>query len=230
MDFIEFDDDQDDIIPIVSLSEEIDHLLSQMDSDLKKGCGKIDYLKYLYTNKKGDESCKKILKDIYRILNAAQNKARKVGEISCCVESDELMHVDSVPITFIEEERKLQLIFDGLLPKRLNAADKDRLVTYKELKAMYLPAFMEFTEKREHKTVIDGKVLVHYIHHYASKNAIKDVDNFETKFITDMVTALVRHDDNPGECSIITSSRVGDRSYSEVIVMPMEDATMEMFL
>ena len=87
---------------------------------------------------------------------------------------------------------------------------------------MYEPAFSKFFSGRKH-VIYSKKAVIVYTHFFSSEREFRDHDNFETKIITDLITANMLLDDSPKHCAIFMDYKMGEQSHTEVDVMPFEE-------
>lgn len=57
---------------------------------------------------------------------------------------------------------------------------------------------------------------------------MRDYDNIETKYITDIITPYLIEDDNPNFCSIFQSGKKSDEAKTRILILP-EHAFPEVF-
>lgn len=200
----------------------VDKLLTDIETLLSKSAERVDYLRFLFENNRDREYIAKTIKEIYRNFYQMQHKTRNLGEMCGEVAEDEFYSMSALDIQFYECEDRLKIVFPSLLPKRINYASEKNLLRYNEMRAMYAPAFIKFGKERKFKGFKD-KVIIKYTHFYESDRQIRDYDNYETKIITDLITPLVIVDDSPRECTIMSAYKMGDKSHTEVEVIPMTE-------
>lgn len=155
---------------------------------------------------------KSIGKDARKILNCIDYIGRTAGGMS----EEEIKKIPTVPLTFKRYGERLHIIFPELIPKRIK---KDSVLTHRDIRAMYAPAFEDFFSTGKHK-VYEEKAVIVFTHIYNAKERLIDHDNFETKPITDLITSRLLTDDSPVYCAVFSDYRIGEYTHTEVDVLP----------
>ena len=117
---------------------------------------------------------------------------------------------------------RLHIVFPSLLPKRIERQNNQAVYTNADIRQMYEPAFSKFFSGRKH-VIYSKKAVIVYTHFFTSEREFRDHDNFETKIITDLITANMLLDDSPKHCAIFMDYKMGEQSHTEVDVMPFEE-------
>ena len=201
-------------------AEVVGQLLDQIDSHIDEQKEKIAQINYMMLNGKTDH-IDSLVRDFYKIVNKVRNKTVKIAQLSGAVDVAAMRQENCADVKFIENEDHIKIVFPDLLPKRINYADKANLLSYADLKQMYVPVFQSYYKNRAYK-VWDRRVIIRYMHIYESEKKMRDFDNFETKIITDLITPLVNYDDSPKECMIMSEYRIGKKNHTEVDIIPFD--------
>ena len=70
-------------------------------------------------------------------------------------------------------------------------------------------------------TVYEEKVVIWYEYMHSCHDELRDFDNIETKYITDIIAPYVIKDDNPNWCSVYHSGKETNRdAYTKIRIMP----------
>lgn len=124
-------------------------------------------------------------------------------------------------IIFEQKGEYLRIIFPSLLPRRINPNKQNRdTISISSIFNHYYTAFFNYFSKGKHK--IYDKAIIIYTHYYENENQLIDHDNFETKKITDIVTSWILPDDNPKYCTQIFRYKIGEKSHTEIEVIPQK--------
>lgn len=194
--------------------------LTKIERILKKLPGKISLLRDAVTDlsdfgKAAGVYTKSIGKDARKILNSIDYIGRTAGGMS----AEEIKRIPAVPLVFEKYEERLHIVFPDLIPKRIKS---DSVLTHRDIRAMYAPAFADFFSSGKHK-VYEEKAVIVFTHIYKANERLIDHDNFETKPITDLITSRLLTDDSPVFCAVFSDYRVGEYTHTEVDVLPFSE-------
>lgn len=114
---------------------------------------------------------------------------------------------------------RLHIICPELLPKRLKHNGEDPY-TYENLRQMYLPSIEAFFSDDSNKRLYNERVVIVYTYYYKNNERKKDYDNYETKFMTDILSSNLLYDDSPVFCCVYQDYRQGTKTHTEIDVMP----------
>ena len=159
------------------------------------------------------------ISSINRHLRSISDEIYQLSIISGSSNKEDRKRAVEVPLKFTQNGERLHIVFPDLLPKRVT---KDTPYTYADIKMMYTPAFENHFRTGKHKIYAEKAVIV-YTHYFESEKDFIDHDNFETKIITDLITSWLLLDDSPKNCAIFSDYKIGDKSHTEVDVMPYKD-------
>lgn len=131
--------------------------------------------------------------------------------------------VDKKNVIFNRREDKLQIILPELLPHRPQYDSVNNKMKYMydidKWRAGYYSAFSEeFVREKYH--IYEEKVCMMFLHHVGQGNSI-DVDNFEYKVITDIITLFLLVDDSHRYLSHYMDMIEDGGNYTEIIICPL---------
>ena len=161
------------------------------------------------------------------IIKKIVSKTSEIGRYSGFTGKQEINRIAGEKLVFSMDGDRLHIVFPSLLPKRIERQNNTAVYTNADIRQMYEPAFSEYFSGRK-DTIYTKKVVIIYTHFFSSEKEFRDHDNFETKIITDLITASVMLDDSPKHCAIFMDYRMGEKSHTEVDVIPFDE--FEMFL
>lgn len=115
----------------------------------------------------------------------------------------------------------LILTIPRLLPHRIKETQKSKEYFY----AAYIPAIQKLLSGKKR---YNEKVVIWYQHLHSQYKEMRDYDNIETKYITDIITPYLIEDDNPNFCSIFQSGKKSDEAKTRILILP-EHAFPEVF-
>lgn len=192
-------------------------ILKGLDNDteaIKKG---INELKVLFAyEKKNDYFIKDAINSTNRRLKRAINGIYNLAIYSGSVSKNERRSITEEKIDFKQDGERLHITFPDLLPRRIR---KDSPYKYSDIVQMYEPSFRRYFECGKH-VIYSEKAAIIYTHYFESENEFVDHDNFETKIFTDLITSHMLLDDSPKYCAIFMDYRIGEKSHTEIDVIP----------
>ncbi len=150
------------------------------------------------------------------------NKTMEIGRYSGFTGKHEISRMMGEELDMSLDGERLHIVFPSLLPKRIERQNNQAVYTNADIRQMYEPAFSKFFSGSKHK-IYSKKAVIIYTHFFSSEREFRDHDNFETKIITDLITANMLLDDSPKHCAIFMDYKMGDHSHTEVDVMPFEE-------
>lgn len=125
-----------------------------------------------------------------------------------------MMGSDLNDISVEKEGEVLTIIIPRLLPHRTKQSASTKAYFYKT----FCPALHEALKNM---TVYEEKVVIWYEHMHSCHDELRDFDNIETKYITDIIAPYVIKDDNPNWCSVYHSGKETNRdAYTKIRIMP----------
>ena len=154
------------------------------------------------------------------IFKKTGNKIGEIGRYSGFTGKNEISSIIEEELKFYMEGEKLHIVFPTLLPKRYNSSSK-AIYTNADIRQMYEPAFTKFFSGEKHVIYLKKAVII-YTHFFSTEKEFMDHDNFETKIITDLITANMFLDDSPKNCAIFMDYKMGEHSHTEVDVIPYD--------
>lgn len=108
----------------------------------------------------------------------------------------------------------ITIVIPRLLPHRTKQSASTKAYFYKT----FGPALHEALRSM---TVFEEKVVIWYEHMHSNHNELRDFDNIETKYITDIIAPYVVKDDNPNWISVYHSGReTKKQAYTRIRIMP----------
>jgi hypothetical protein len=120
-------------------------------------------------------------------------------------------------LKFWWEGEHLHIEFPSLLPRRIQLRSS---FTQVDIRKMYLPSFEEYFKGKH--LIYNQKAVIIFTHFFNSEKSLIDHDNFETKVVTDLITSYVFRDDSPKNCAVYMDYRMGEKSHTEIDVVPFE--------
>ncbi len=156
------------------------------------------------------------------IIKKIVSKTSEIGRYSGFTGKQEINRIKGEKLLFSIDGNRLHIVFPSLLPKRIERQNNTAVYTNADIRQMYEPAFSEYFSGRKH-SIYTEKVVIIYTHFFSSEKEFRDHDNFETKAITDLITASVMLDDSPKHCAIFMDYKMGEYSHTEVDVIPFDE-------
>ena len=68
-----------------------------------------------------------------------------------------------------------------------------------------------------------NRVMIVYTMIFSNEKEFIDMDNFQTKEVTDLITTWLSLEDDPKHCALFMDYKMGECSHTEVDVMPYKD-------
>lgn len=128
-------------------------------------------------------------------------------------------------VIFDRREEYMHIILPELLPHRMqydaHTKKMKYFYDYDEWYAGYMPAFQKEFENGKQK-LYSEKVVMTYIHH-VSEETVKDVDNIETKDMTDIITLFLLFDDSNKYVSHYADMVEDNKDFTEIFICPLKD-------
>ncbi len=162
------------------------------------------------------------LNNISLNLKRSVNKTNNISLYSGFLDKQERRNLIGEDVRFEMEGERLHIVFPSLLPRRINNNSVKTVYTSSDIRQLYEPSFRRFFENGKH-VIYSKKAAIIYTHYFSSRKEFKDHDNFETKIITDLITGSLLLDDSPKNCAIVMDYKMGDKSHTEVDVIPFDD-------
>lgn len=107
-----------------------------------------------------------------------------------------------------------------VLPRLLPHRKEDRQVKEYLCKQYYPSIYAQYHEKIKQKTV---PIVLWYEHCYEDfRYGVRDYDNSETKFMTDLITPFFIPDDSPHYFSVFHSAKESNWDHTNVFIVPEE--------
>ena len=156
------------------------------------------------------------------IIKKIVGKTMEIGRYSGFTGKQEISRMMGEELEISLDGERLHIVFPSLLPKRIERQNNQAVYTNADIRQMYEPAFSKFFSGRKH-VIYSKKAVIVYTHFFSSEREFRDHDNFETKIITDLITANMLLDDSPKHCAIFMDYKMGEQSHTEVDVMPFEE-------
>ena len=156
------------------------------------------------------------------IIKKIVGKTMEIGRYSGFTGKQEISRMMGEELEISLDGERLHIVFPSLLPKRIERQNNQAVYTNADIRQMYEPAFSKFFSGRKH-VIYSQKAVIVYTHFFTSEREFRDHDNFETKIITDLITANMLLDDSPKHCAIFMDYKMGEQSHTEVDVMPFEE-------
>ena len=156
------------------------------------------------------------------IIKKIVGKTMEIGRYSGFTGKREISRMMGEELEISLDGERLHIVFPSLLPKRIERQNNQAVYTNADIRQMYEPAFSKFFSGRKH-VIYSKKAVIVYTHFFSSEREFRDHDNFETKIITDLITANMLLDDSPKHCAIFMDYKMGEQSHTEVDVMPFEE-------
>ncbi len=156
------------------------------------------------------------------IIKKIVGKTMEIGRYSGFTGKQEITRMMGEELETSLDGERLHIVFTSLLPKRIERQNNQAVYTNADIRQMYEPAFSKFFSGRKH-VIYSKKAVIVYTHFFSSEREFRDHDNFETKIITDLITANMLLDDSPKHCAIFMDYKMGEQSHTEVDVMPFEE-------
>ncbi|WP_026658230.1 DUF6100 family protein [Butyrivibrio sp. AC2005] len=156
------------------------------------------------------------------IIKKIVSKTAEIGRYSGFTGKHEINNIVGEELQIDMDGERLHVVFPSLLPKRIERQNNKAVYTNADIRQMYEPAFSKFFSGRKH-TIYSKKAVIIYTHFFSSEKEFRDHDNFETKIITDLITANILLDDSPRHCAIFMDYKMGEYSHTEVDVIPFEE-------
>lgn len=186
---------------------------------------KIKDIQRLYSEKNIDEVDKR-LASLSKGLSSCATEAGWIPiDFGINAAGRKLVPTKAKNIKFIKNEDCLDILLPELLPHRMRYDSRNKEMRYyydyDEWYSSYLLAFQKEFEFGKYRMWND-KVTIMYIHHIAKDVNIKDVDNFETKDITDIISMFLLVDDSWKYMSQYSDIVESEVSYTEIIILPQD--------
>lgn len=157
---------------------------------------------------------------VFPLLNRISNNTNYVlNGVGYKAKDSEVLKTKAVETVFSEENGILHIVFGELLPGRPKQLNNKIIAGYKQIHDRYKQPFIEYFKDGKHK-VNEEKVVLCFIHHFSDERLIKDHDNFDTKFIIDMIAINVLTDDSAKYCDHYMSYVMDTKEFSEIYVIP----------
>ena len=199
----------------IKVNSEIDIL----NRYIKKVQTDLSDLKYFFKDRERNREF--ITRDIDNIGNNLRRSMNKLYDISLYTgmkideRQDLLFKVD---LEFHQNGEHLHIVFPDLLPRRIS----DRSPVDREhIRRMYYPSFKEYFSNNG-SVIYFQKAVIIYTHFFDSPDKMVDHENFETKVVTDILTSYLFKDDSPKHCAILMDYKIGEKSHTEVDVLPFK--------
>ena len=156
------------------------------------------------------------------IIKKIVGKTMEIGRYSGFTGKQEITRMMGEELEMSLDGERLHIVFPSLLPKRIERQNNQAVYTNADIRQMYEPAFSKFFSGSKH-VIYSKKAVIVYTHFFSSEREFRDHDNFETKIITDLITANMLLDDSPKHCAIFMDYKMGEQSHTEADVMPFEE-------
>lgn len=129
-------------------------------------------------------------------------------------------------VSFIKLDSCLKIVLPELLPHRMYYDKHTKQIKYffdyDEWHSGYMQAFQEEFASGKYN-IIGEKVVLIYLHHVISSGrGVKDPDNFETKYMTDIITLFLLRDDTGKYVSQYSDMIEDFKEYTEIIICPQK--------
>lgn len=163
-----------------------------------------------------------INKEIEKFNATLKKSIKKIYEISLysgCVDKETRKEILGEKLEFSQDGERLHIVFPDLLPRRIK---NNSPITSADIKQMYETPFHNHFSKGKHK-IYNKKAVIIYTHIFSSEKEFVDHDNFQTKEITDLITSWLLLDDTPKHCAIFMDYKMGEKSHTEVDVIPFDE-------
>ncbi len=162
------------------------------------------------------------LKNVNVLLRRLVKKSGEIGRYSGFTGKKEMNRIVGEDLEMSMDGQRLHIVFPTLLPKKIERLSNQAVYSNADIRAIYEPAFTRFFSRGKH-IIYSKKAVIIYTHIFSSQKEFKDHDNFETKIITDLITANLLLDDSPKHCAIFMDYRMGEHSHTEVDVIPFDE-------
>ena len=156
------------------------------------------------------------------IIKKIVSKTMEIGRYSGFSGKQEINRIMGEELLMSLDGERLHIVFPTLLPKRIERQNNQAVYTNADIRQMYEPAFSNFFSENKH-VIYSKKAVIIYTHFFSSEKEFRDHDNFETKIITDLITANLFYDDSPKHCAIFMDYKMGEYSHTEVDVIPFTE-------
>lgn len=198
-------------------------MFKTLDSHIRTLKESADYLKELMF----EDSCNAyfVNNELVRLnatIKKIVNKTMEIGRYSGFTGKQEINRMMGEELLMSLDGERLHIVFPSLLPKRIERQNNQAVYTNADIRQMYEPAFSEFFSGNKH-VIYSKKAVIIYTHFFSSEREFRDHDNFETKIVTDLITANMLLDDSPKHCAVFMDYKMGEHSHTEVDVMPFEE-------
>ncbi len=156
-----------------------------------------------------------------RLLKRTVNKSNELGLYSGISGKKKIQEIVGEELKMSMDGEKLHIEFPTLLPKKIERFSNKAVYTNSDIRQMYEPSFTRFFSRGKH-IIYSKKAAIIYTHFFTSEKEFMDHDNFETKIITDFITSNLLLDDSPKHCAILMDYKMGEKSHTEVDVVPFD--------
>lgn len=195
----------------------VSDLLNTMENSSDRIKGSVNELReYMFCEKPNYCLIKKEIDKLNKNIRKMIKNVYEISLYSGAMDKSERLNMVEEQLLFSQDGEHLHITFSTLLPRRVT---KDSPVKITDIKQMYEPAFRKQFSNGKHK-IYSEKAVIIYTHYFSSKKEFVDHDNFETKVITDLITSWLLLDDSPRFCSIFMDYKIGEKSHTEVDVIP----------
>jgi len=202
------------------LRKEVSNIIKVLDKYNKSLSMSVNDLKLYFDE---DEPSPYFIKqEIGKLSNTVRKYIKKIYDIGLycgCLTKEDRNMIVSEDLMFTQEKERLHIVFPTLLPRRITQNDSP--VTSADIKQMYQRSFYEFFCKGKHRMHTD-RVMIVYTMIFSNEKEFIDMDNFQTKEVTDLITSWLSLEDDPKHCALYMDYKMGEYSHTEVDVMPYD--------
>lgn len=215
----------------MKIANEFKNRIEKLYNKILYNAGKVKDLVRLYNEKNIDEVDDK-LASLSKGLSSCAIEAGWIPiDFGITAAGRKMVPAKPKNVKFIKEDKCLKIVLPELLPHRMRYDSRNKEIRYyydyDEWYSSYLLAFQKEFEFGKYR-MWNEKVTIMFIHHIAKDTNIKDVDNFETKDITDIISMFLLVDDSYKYMSQYSDVVEDSRSFTEIIILPKND--LKMFL
>lgn len=178
-----------------------------------------------YVQKKDyDESYNRCITLSNRLLRLAQDLRVLPTKFGCSNELTQIAVADdkyNIEFNYLDKGI-LHIVLPDVLPHRLKINDDKHIAMqdYSYNKQRMYNAFAKEFERGKFKVYDDTSVVLYYLNVFKDPRFMIDVDNIDTKIITDIISAYMLIDDNPFWCKQFVDAKVGEYDHTEVYIVP----------
>lgn len=202
------------------LRKEVSKILKAMDTYNKSLAKNVNDLKLYFDAEKPNPYF--IKQEIGKLSNTVRKYVKRIYDVGLycgCLTKEDRKEIVSEDLTFTQTGEKLHIIFPTLLPRRISQNDSP--ITSADVKQMYQKSFYEFFCTGKHRMHTD-RVMIVYTMIFSNEKEFVDMDNFQTKEVTDLITSWLSLEDDPKHCALCMDYKMGEYSHTEVDVMPYD--------